>query len=210
MITKFKVFESIRDHMKPVSMDDIKKKSSIERLDWLFHLSNYNEERETMKNSLPSEFFPTSEELKKDLAELPNDSARILAIIKHHLPYTLLPNSELVINEKYLNWEAFGLDELPDNLTINGDVNFGMNNFTEIKNLTVNGNISFHENYELNKIGSGVKISGYLCLSDCQYLTEISPDIYVGSYLDISECDSLETDKYTLNNIRGEIRTEYK
>lgn len=209
MITKFNLFESIRDKMEGVSMDDIKKMSSISRLEWLFSLSNYDEERSKMIESLPQEFFPTNEELKKDLAELPNNSERIKAIIKHHLSYDLLPKGDLVINEEYLNWEAFELDKLPENLTINGEVNFGMNGFIEIKNLTVNGSISFHENFYLKEL-ENVTVYGNLYLSDLASYQE--PDrtvklinVYVSGNL---ECQDSNIDESSTFKVEGDIIKE--
>jgi len=92
----------------------------------------------TYNESIRHLLKPKSEEnILKDLKKL-SDSDRIKKIIINKLPYSLLPDN-LTINGN-LDCSEYEIDELPDNLVINGHFYCNDNLLKRLpNNLTVNG-----------------------------------------------------------------------
>jgi len=138
---------------------------------WYTEIYNYLQNKFNTNESIKHLLKPKSyDDILKSLENL-SDLDKIKKIIKYNLPFSLLPEN-LIINGD-LNFSNCQLIELPDNLTVNGGLYCRDNRIRKLPNkLIINGDFDISDN-PISELPEDLIVNGHLF---CRY-TLVAKDI---------------------------------
>lgn len=134
-------------------------------------------------NEFSLKYLPTKKELEENLELLYNTAidTKIWCIIRFQLNFNLLPrnNDGICVCNDSLYIRAKGITKLPNNLSVNGDLDCRQNKLTKLPNgLRVNGTLWCNENY-LTKLPEDLYVKGEMFSSHNKIKLELPESAYV-------------------------------